>query len=58
MEGYLFMIEEDSTRIPHGIYSSPIGRDKASSTVMVSLVRQASDPSIKVGQTFPTKAYL
>lgn len=52
-EGYLFMTEEETDHIPHGIYASTSPKSASGGGVVVGgaqavLVRRTSDPTIKV----------
>ena len=52
-EGYLFMTEEESDHLPHGVYTSKsptagAGGERVVGGAHAVLVRRTSDPSIKV----------
>ena len=51
-EGYLFMTEEETDHIHHGIYASTSPKSASGGTVMggaqAVLIRRTSDPTIKV----------
>ena len=53
-EGYLYMTEEESDHLPHGVYSTSLSPSPTASSPIVQggahavLVRRTSDPTIKV----------